>query len=87
MDLDQVGPYIGYVAGGLTVVSYLPQVVRAWRTKQTHDLSLGTFVMLVVAGALWLAYGIVRTDWPVIATNTGLVVLNVALLVAKLKHG
>jgi MtN3 and saliva related transmembrane protein len=78
--------YLGYLAGALTVVSLWPQVLRAWRTKQTKDLSIRTFVLLITAGVLWITYGILITDWPVIATNAGMVVLNGAILVAKLKY-
>ncbi len=83
--IQQFAPYIGYVAGALTVISFLPQVVRVWRTKKTNDLSLGMFVILITAGALWITYGVVTSDWPVIATNGGMVTLNIAILVAKLR--
>jgi MtN3 and saliva related transmembrane protein len=83
--IQQFAPYIGYVAGALTVLSFLPQVVRAWRTKQTKDLSLGMFAILITAGALWIAYGVVTRDWPVIITNGGMVALNIAILTAKLR--
>lgn len=76
---------MGYVAGTLTVISFLPQVVRAWKTKETGDLSLGMFSILFAAGVLWIAYGVMSTQWPVIVTNSGTVLLNVAILVAKLK--
>jgi MtN3 and saliva related transmembrane protein len=79
--------WIGYAAATLTVVSYLPQAVRVWRTRQTHDLSLAMFLMLVAAGALWLAYGFSRGDWPVILTNGSLVLVNLSILAAKLRHG
>ena len=78
--------YIGYLAGFLTVVSFLPQVHRAWRTKQTKDLSIGMFLILITAGVLWLVYGVLSSDWPVIATNVGMVVLNGAILAAKLRY-
>lgn len=77
--------YIGYAAGACTVISFLPQVVRAWRTKQVEDLSLGMFALLITAGALWITYGIISKDWPVIATNLGTVVLNCTILVAKVR--
>jgi MtN3 and saliva related transmembrane protein len=83
--IQQIAPYIGYVAGALTVLSFLPQVVRAWRTKQTKDLSLGMFAILIAAGVLWLTYGVLTSDWPVVVTNGGMVALNVAILVAKLR--
>jgi MtN3 and saliva related transmembrane protein len=79
-------PYLGYLAGALTVVSLWPQVLRAWRTKQTKDLSIRTFVLLITAGVLWITYGVLTTDWPVIATNVGMVLLNGAILAAKLKY-
>ena len=79
-------PYLGYLAGALTVLSLWPQVLRAWRTKQTQDLSVRTFVLFIAAGGLWITYGVLSTDWPVIATNAGMVILNGAILVAKLKY-
>jgi MtN3 and saliva related transmembrane protein len=77
---------LGYGAGIITVVSFVPQVVRAWRTKQTRDLSLGSFALLITAGSLWVIYGATSRDWPVVATNTGMVVLNVALATAKVRY-
>jgi MtN3 and saliva related transmembrane protein len=82
----QITPYVGYVAGALTVLSLVPQVLRAWRTKRTKDLSIRTFVLLITAGVLWITYGVLATDWPVIATNTGMVMLNGAILTAKLLY-
>jgi MtN3 and saliva related transmembrane protein len=78
--------HLGYLAGILTVASFLPQVVRAWRTKRTGDLSLSMFALLVCSGSLWMAYGLATRDWPVVATNGGMVALNGALAVAKAKY-
>ena len=87
MDLTRAVSYIGYAAGALTVIAFLPQVIRVWRTRATRDLSLGTFAMLVLACTLWLVYGVIRRDWPVIGTNAGLILLNGALLSAKIRYG
>jgi MtN3 and saliva related transmembrane protein len=78
--------YLGYLAGVLTVISLWPQTRRVWRTKQVHDLSTKTFGFLVTAGVLWITYGVLSTDWPVIATNTGMLLLNGAILIAKIKY-
>jgi MtN3 and saliva related transmembrane protein len=78
--------HLGYFAGVLTVVSFMPQVVRAWRTKQTRDLSLSSFALLITAGSLWAVYGAMSRDWPVVATNSGMVALNVALAAAKIRY-
>jgi MtN3 and saliva related transmembrane protein len=79
-------PYLGAVAGTITVMSFLPQVVRAWRTRRTRDLSMGMFALLVTSGALWMLYGAIDRDWPVVATNAGMVALNMALVAAKLRY-
>lgn len=75
--------YLGYAAGALTVVSYAPQVVRAYRTKEVKDLSWAMVALLVTAGALWIVYGVASSQMPVILTNIGTTLLTGALLAAK----
>lgn len=77
---------LGYLAGVITVVAFLPQVLRAWRTRQTRDLSMTGIALLVTAGSLWILYGAMIRDWPIVATNCGMVALNVALAVAKVRY-
>jgi len=79
--------YLGYFAGILTVSSFLPQVIRSWRTRQTRDLSLGMFTLLTTACTFWMVYGVLTSDWPVILTNGAMVVMNSAIAVAKIRHG
>ena len=78
---------LGYVAGMVTVASFFPQVLRAWRTRQTRDLSLASLALLITAGTMWILYGALSRDWPVVATNSGMVGLLVLLAAAKVKHG
>jgi MtN3 and saliva related transmembrane protein len=77
---------LGYVAGMVTVASFLPQVVRAWRTRRTRDLSLASLALLITAGSLWILYGALSRDWPVVATNSGMVGLLVLLAAAKVRY-
>lgn len=79
--------YLGYFAGSLTVVSFVPQVYRSWQTRRTGDLSMSMFALLITASSLWMVYGAFNRDWPVILTNGGMVALNVALAVAKVRFG
>jgi MtN3 and saliva related transmembrane protein len=79
-------PYLGFIAGTITVTSFLPQVVRTWRTRRTRDLSMGMFALLVTASTLWMIYGVLGHDWPVVATNGGMVALNLSLVVAKVRY-
>jgi MtN3 and saliva related transmembrane protein len=78
--------YLGYIAGFLTVVSFLPQVVRTWKTRRTNDLSMEMFAIIITASVLWIVYGAITSDWPVILTNSGMIALNGALAVAKVRY-
>jgi MtN3 and saliva related transmembrane protein len=83
----QLTHFLGYLAGTLTVLSFLPQVIRTWKTRHTRDLSLWMFGILITASTLWILYGVVIHDWPVIITNVGMVVLNGAIATAKVRYG
>ncbi|MEO6444082.1 MAG: SemiSWEET transporter [Gemmatimonadaceae bacterium] len=78
--------YLGYVAGFLTVSSFLPQVIRVFRTRQTRDLSLTMFALLITSGTLWMIYGFLQRDWPIVLTNIGMVTLNGALAFLKIRY-
>jgi len=77
----------GMVAAVLTTVAFLPQVIRTWRTRSTSDISLGMFVAYVTGIALWLVYGLMIRDVPLIASNAVTLVLSGTILLLKLRHG
>lgn len=74
---------LGFIAGVLTTVAFVPQVLKIWRSKQAHDISLGMFVLFSIGVALWIAYGILIGSTPVILANS--VTLTLALLILALK--
>lgn len=78
---------IGYGAGILTAASQLPQALKAWRSRSTADLSVRTLLALALGLALWLAYGLARSDLPVIAANGVSLAVTAAVLTAKLRFG
>jgi len=49
---------IGLIAGACTTISFLPQVFKIYRTRETRDLSLGMYIILSVGISLWVVYGI-----------------------------
>jgi MtN3 and saliva related transmembrane protein len=65
----------------------VPQALRAVRTRQTKDISLLTFLMLVIGILLWLTYGLLIGDLPLILSNTITLVLASAILATKLRYG
>ena len=74
---------LGFIAGAFTTASFLPQVIKSWKTKHTKDLSLWMLIVLVSGIALWLTYGILLKDPPIIIAN--MVSLSLALLLLTLK--
>ena len=79
--------YIGSAAAICTTSAYLPQVIRAWRTRSTHDVSLKMYLLMVLGTLLWLAYGVAITDWPLIGANTISLLFTGSILFLKLRYG
>lgn len=78
---------LGLAAGTLTTAAFVPQVLKVWRTRSARDISILTFVALLVGTALWLAYGIFAGDLPLVAANSIALFLIGAVLVAKVRFG
>ncbi len=78
---------IGLAGGALTTICFLPQVLRTWRLKETKDLSLMMYIMLSVGIFLWLVYGILIRDLPVIAANAVSFVFALILVFFKVRYG
>ena len=76
---------LGYAAGFLTTVAFVPQVVKIWTTRSAHDVSLPTFIAFTTGVALWLTYGFVLKEPPMILWNSVTLVLAGAILAMKLK--
>ena len=79
--------FIGLLAGLLCTVSFLPQVIKAFKTKQTKDLSLATFSIFSLGVSLWLIYGILIKQIPIILTNAMILILALLILIMKVKYG
>jgi MtN3 and saliva related transmembrane protein len=77
---------VGYIAGALTTLSFIPQVVRAWKLKETRDLSLAMLVLFAAGILLWTCYGIWTGSLPIIAANVITFVLVLVLLGLKLRY-
>ncbi len=77
---------LGLVAGTLTTLSFLSQLLKAWKSRSTHDISIGMFSMLAVGVLLWLIYGLVTADIPVIAANAITLVFVALILALKLRY-
>ncbi len=59
----------GYLAGTLTTISFVPQVLRTWNLRETKDFSLAMLLLFAAGMLLWTAYGIWINSFPIIAAN------------------
>ena len=76
---------IGFAAAFFTTISYLPQVWKAWRTRETGDLSLRMLIALAIGLLLWIAYGMFRGDIVIIVANAVSVSLVGTLIAFKVR--
>ena len=76
---------MGYFAGFLTTISFLPQVVKTWKSRSASDLSWGMFSVFSVGVMFWLIYGFLIQEPPIIFWNSVTLALVLAILVMKLK--
>lgn len=76
---------IGYLAAFLGTVCWIPQAWKAWASRDTTALSLPSNLMFLATVSLWLLYGILVVDWPLIVANICAVTAVLAIVAAKLK--
>lgn len=77
---------IGFIAGILTTVAVLPQLIKSWKTKKVMDISPFMFVLLLGGVGMWVVYGIVKNDYPIILTNGISFLLNLSMLAIMLLY-
>ena len=77
---------LGLVAGTVTTVAAVPQVVKTWRTKHARDISIWQPVLLTVGMTLWLIYGLLLEDLPLIVANSFSIVCYLLLIVMKISY-
>ncbi len=78
---------LGFTAAIFTTSAYFPQAWKTIKTRETKDLSLITYIVLVAGVVLWLLYGITQQDWPLIVANAISLIVVGSILILKLKHG
>jgi MtN3 and saliva related transmembrane protein len=76
--------YLGFLAGTVTSISVIPQIVKAYKSRHVRDISIWQPVLLNLGMCLWLSYGIIIGDIPLILANIFSLICNTLLIVMKL---
>ncbi len=83
MDIVQ---WVGIGAGVLTAFSMLPQLIKVIKEKKAEEISITMVIVLIAGLSLWVAYGVLKEDWPLIITNSFSVLVNILLLIFRFKY-
>ena len=85
-DLVVYADIIGTIAGILVLSSFVPQIVKAYKTKKMSDVSVHLMILIASGMFLWVIYGFIRSDPVIIGTNATGFALNITLLAMKIGY-
>jgi len=78
---------LGLLAGVLTTISFIPQVMKTWKFKETKDISLLMYIIFFTGILLWFSYGVLIDNTPIIVANGVSLVLVFIVLSLKIRYG
>ena len=78
---------LGLAAAACTTTAFLPQVIRAWKTRSTHDISLGMYIIFSTGLVLWFIYGILLPSSAIILANAVTFLLASTVIYMRIKVG
>ena len=73
----------GYLAAILTTAAFLPQLIKALKTKKAEDVSLTTLIMFIIGVLSWIIYGYKISSTPILIANLVTLILNLLILISK----
>lgn len=77
---------LGYSAGAITSLTFLPQVIKTWKERSAKDISLMMFLIAALNEVMWIVYGILKNDWVIILTNAVVLLMSLTMIYLKLKY-
>ena len=83
---SQYTSLVGSIAAVFTTVAFIPQAYHSYKTRDLSGVSLPMYSIFTLGVALWLTYGWLLADWPLIISNAITLALSLLILILKLKH-
>lgn len=77
---------LGYAAGAITSLTFLPQVIKTWKEKSAKDISLLMFVIAAINEVMWIAYGALLNNWVIILTNAIVLAMSLTMIYLKFRY-
>ena len=60
-----IADLVGFIAGILTSINIIPQIIHSIKTKKVEDVSLWMFIIYDIGLLLWVTYGIMIFSYPI----------------------
>lgn len=79
--------WVSAIAATLTTAAFVPQAVHIIRHKETKAISLVMYVAFASGVALWLLFGALIGNWPIMISNAITLMLTLAIVGMKLRYG
>jgi MtN3 and saliva related transmembrane protein len=76
---------LGFSAGLVTTLIFLPQVIKTWKEKSAKEISLLMFVIAAVNDVMWIVYGVLIDKLVITLTNAVVLVMALTMIYFKLK--
>ena len=77
---------VGYTAGTLSAITFLPQVIKTWKMKAAGELSFGMILLVTGSVSMWICYGLLLKNNVIIITNSVVFILSLFLIYFKLNY-
>lgn len=77
---------LGYAAGAITSLTFLPQVIKTWKEKSAKDISLLMFVIAAINEVMWIVYGALLNNWVIILTNVIVLAMSLTMIYLKFRY-
>lgn len=74
---------LGLLAGAVTSIGFLPQLIKSYQTKKLEDVSYGMPLVLAIGMSLWFIYGVLQADFAIIVANSFGIFCSILLIVMK----
>lgn len=75
---------VGFIASIISTCSFVPQVIKIYRTKRVRDVSLSSFIAILSGGVLWSLYGLLIKSYAIFLTNSIISILAFMVVIAKI---
>jgi len=83
--MESMTGLIGFLAAFCTTAAFVPQVLHTLKTRDLSGISLGMYSMFTFGVMMWLGYGLMQGDWPVVAANAITGMLSFCILLMKIR--